>query len=517
MDFAKRTTGAQLLTTAELAARDDFTLGGVIVSPSTRSLRGPNANTDLEPRVMQVLVVLADSAGQVVTRATLFDRCWGLSYVGDDSLNRAVASVRRAAAVVGGRFEVETIPRTGYRLTVPKGKAGKDGAEQPTDDRAGTSRRRALIYGGAVAVVGASGFWWSERASEDARFDALMRTAEDAVRKQEFGAKTEPVLRQALAIKPGSAKAWGMLALLKSILAQAADPKRVANIVSEAENAAQKSLSIDRREPHALLAMFELQGSTLDWTTRDKRLRQIIAIDPGNLLAIGELILLLQAAGLTQESFDWNERALTMEPLSIDFLGKRALKFWIAGRVTEADKVIDQLRALYPMHPWVWWIRFLILALTGRPRAAEAMLDAQPQMLVLREELELWRTSLAALEQRSATNLTRARDACFEGARRAGGVAGVGVMILSALGDVDSAFAIANGFLLSRGPVVRGGEPHKQDLPDAAWRINTQWLFTPPVAVMRRDARFLSLCDAMGLVEYWRRRAVTPDFLLKRA
>ena len=44
---------------------------------------------------MQVLVVLADAAGQVVTRETLFNRCWGGVYVGDDSLNRAVAAVRK--------------------------------------------------------------------------------------------------------------------------------------------------------------------------------------------------------------------------------------------------------------------------------------------------------------------------------------------------------------------------------------------------------------------------------------
>ena len=76
MDIAKQPSGEPLLTTAELAAMADFTLGGVIVSPSTRSLRGPGGGEDLEPRVMQVLVVLAGAAGQVVTRETLFNRCW---------------------------------------------------------------------------------------------------------------------------------------------------------------------------------------------------------------------------------------------------------------------------------------------------------------------------------------------------------------------------------------------------------------------------------------------------------
>jgi hypothetical protein len=85
-------------------------------------------------------------------------------------------------------------------------------------------------------------------------------------------------------------------------------------------------------------------------------------------------------------------------------------------------------------------------------------------------------------------------------------------MILSALGDVDGAFDVANGFLLSRGDVVRSGKRAPEVLmPDS--RINTQWLFTPPCAAIHSDPRFLPLCDEMGLVDYWRMRGVKPDFM----
>src|SRR3954454_4667514 len=102
-----------LLTTAELAARSDFTLGLAIVSPSTRTVAGPGGTADVEPRVMQVLVLLANAAGQVVTRETLFQRCWGGVYAGDASLNRAIGEVRKlAAGIADNSFEIETIPRT---------------------------------------------------------------------------------------------------------------------------------------------------------------------------------------------------------------------------------------------------------------------------------------------------------------------------------------------------------------------------------------------------------------------
>ena len=80
MAVAKQPSSDALLTTADIAARADFALGTVIVSPSTRLLQGPLGSVDVEPRVMQVLVVLSEAHGHVVTRETLFGRCWGGVY-----------------------------------------------------------------------------------------------------------------------------------------------------------------------------------------------------------------------------------------------------------------------------------------------------------------------------------------------------------------------------------------------------------------------------------------------------
>ena len=516
MNDAVRVATDGLLTTAQLAARPDFTLGLALVSPSTRTLAGPGGTADVEPRIMQVLVVLADSAGGVVTRETLFQRCWGGVYVGDDSLNRAIAGVRKlATGIAGNSFEIETIPRTGYRL------AGLvSSVESPAAGMtrmAGRLTRRQLAGGalGAVALGGA-GLWMAIKANSARRFDQLMARGEADMRKGAWNEQTAAILKEAISIRPHSAKALGLLALLKSGLAQAVRATEAPAAVEEAEAISRSALAIDPKEPNALLAMFKLQGSTLDWAARDRRLRQIIGIDPTNLIAIGEIILLLQAAGLSRESWNWNERALALEPLSVDFLSKRALKLWLADRTTDADKVIDQVRALYPNDPGPWWVRFIILALTGRAQAAQAMLDPDPGRIGTKDDLTLWRAALDALQRGSPASVSRARAAAFEAARVPGGSAGEAVMILSALGQVDSAFDVANGFLLSRGSIVRREQPpSKKELNAAASRINTQWLFTPPCKILRTDPRFMSLCDGLGLAEYWRRRRVRPDYQLE--
>ena len=503
------------LTTADLAARDDFQLGEALVSPATRTITGPGGSSDIEPRVMQVLVVLVDAAGQVVTRETLFQRCWGEVYVGDDSLNRVIGALRKLAAeIAGGSFRVETIPRTGYRLM------GAFARSVPQTAGAASSRAltRRELAGGAVGIAALGGIGgWSYLASARREASELVRRAEQAIWKETADDATLRDLRKAVSLQPGNAKAWGLIAFLSSLATSSAEPKRSEPAREEAQAAARKAFAIDSKEPNALLAMFELQGSTLDWVTRDRRLREIVAIDPEHLPALGELVLLTQAVGLNQESFRWNERILALEPFSVDGLSKRALKLWIAGRTPEADKVIDQVVALYPTHPWPRWVRFMILALTGRARAAQIMLQSKPDLIVDQGEKGLWTESLTALAQPSPDAVARTRQECFGAAKTAGGLTLEAVMILSALDQVDDAFEIATGFLLSRGAILPNGRaPTRGELNDATWRISTQYLFTPPCAAMRADPRFLPLCDGIGLTEYWRSRGIQPDYQLTR-
>jgi adenylate cyclase len=99
----------------DLAREPDFEMGGLRVRPSLLAIQREGGQETVEPRVMQALVVLARNANQVISRDELVATCWDGRNVGDDAINRCISRLRRLARDCGV-FEIETVPRVGYRL-----------------------------------------------------------------------------------------------------------------------------------------------------------------------------------------------------------------------------------------------------------------------------------------------------------------------------------------------------------------------------------------------------------------
>ena len=222
---------------------------------------------------------------------------------------------------------------------------------------------------------------------------------------------------------------------------------------------------------------------------------------------------LLQAAGLTRESWAWNERILALAPLSKPYLVVRALKLWLLGKVAAADKVIDRVRGVWPLDQFGYFVRFLLFSLTGRTDAALAMLASNPKLIGSSDEVALWRAALPALDDPSPKALATAREACVNVARKVPWITNDAVMILCALNQIEEAFDLTDGYLLWRGKVISADQANGRVVNDYSRRM-TQWLFSPPAAAMRSDPRFLQLCNEFGLVAYWNARHVKPDYLV---
>lgn len=505
-----------MLKLSDLTLRPDFQIGPMLVSPPRRLVEGPGGAVHVEPLIMQVFLLLLDARGQVVTRNELFDQVWGGVMVGDDSLNRAIAKVRRIAEEAApGLFDIETIPRTGYRL---RGDILSLEAAAGAVDEHSPSRisRRMVVVGGVAAVGGAAGLWWIARDRTDPRVAGLLDGGKRNLREAWPGREAEgaDLFRQAAKLDPGNDEAWGLLALALRNVIEQAPPSKTTAAVLECESAARRALAINPKEGNALTALAMMRPEFGNWYEAEASLSNVLRAAPDNLAAMAHLGLLFQSVGRTRDSGTLNDRIVVLDPLSPIYQFRRAMRFWVSGRVAEADQTIDRALQMWPRHPAVWNARVVIFAFTGRAEAAERFLDdIQMRPSTHKQATEdIWRISLRALGSGVRTDVDAAVAAHIKAVPQSGGSATMAVMILSALGKLDTAFDVADGFLLRRGPLIGTLWTSKNQMPvnDVNWR-RTMNLFTPATAPMRSDPRFERLCDGIGMTAYWRKRGIWPD------
>jgi DNA-binding winged helix-turn-helix (wHTH) protein/tetratricopeptide (TPR) repeat protein len=97
-----------------------FHVGDWCVEPQLNTITGTDKTAHVEPKIMQVLVCLANHAGEVVAKDRLIHSVWADSFVSDDVLTRSISELRRVFADDAKEPRViQTIPRSGYRLIAP--------------------------------------------------------------------------------------------------------------------------------------------------------------------------------------------------------------------------------------------------------------------------------------------------------------------------------------------------------------------------------------------------------------
>ncbi len=100
--------------------KDDFWLGEGLVQPSLNRIRLNEVVYQMEPRVMRVLLCLAEQQGNVVSRDALLNVVWQDVVVTDDPLNRAISELRKVFGdTPRDPTYIETIRTVGYRLIAP--------------------------------------------------------------------------------------------------------------------------------------------------------------------------------------------------------------------------------------------------------------------------------------------------------------------------------------------------------------------------------------------------------------
>lgn len=123
-------------------------VGAFELHPGERLLLSAGRPVELGARAFDLLLVLVENAGRLVTKATLLERVWPRLVVDENNLPAQIAALRR----VLGAGAISTVPRFGYRL---------DLEVQAAEDAGGTRQPPAAAVLPAIAPPRA----WTNRLS----------------------------------------------------------------------------------------------------------------------------------------------------------------------------------------------------------------------------------------------------------------------------------------------------------------------------------------------------------------
>lgn len=495
-----------------LAREPAFALGTLIISPSTREIINGTERYTIEPRVMQLLVLLSRARGGVLTRDELIDACWDGRIVGDDAINHAIGKLRQIGIERGGAFRIETIPRVGFRLlseqpSFPEadhaGAREENGNPQPT--------RRAIIGSGLALgafAVGGSLIAYLSRDQTPSRLAKLYYERGLATRGQGYPNEYEQAVayfRKAVEIDPNYADAWGALAWSYRVLLATGEEANAARLTSLASSAAQRAIELDAKNADARLAMLLLKPNYRRWAEVEAGCRALLAQHPQHSITQFHLAFVLGDTGRWREAVPHMEAVCNREPTWPMARFRLFEELSNIGRLEEADARIHEAMRLAPRNGDFWSSNIDHLLLTGRQADANALLadkTARPnnddhlveqQSLIVdaytKGSTELRKTVVARLLEDTGTHPLW--------------VAKIAAM----LGERDTAFELLDGVYLGRGPWSRKMET----------RPPTHPLFSTATASLRVDGRFERLLMETGLEAFWRETNTAPDFRMAAA
>lgn len=367
-----------------------FRIEGWLVEPSLNEISAGDLVHHLEPKVMELLVLLSERPGEVVAKETLIERLWPERAVTDAVITTTVWELRRALGDDAKKPRyIQTIPRRGYRLiaavapvhpaaqppaSFPQESAGStDDHPRPVLSESGPgpvpvpalfSRHWILGAGAAiaVAVIILAGIWQSDgRRERDRSGESAEARAACLEGRRLWKRRTEEESRAGLAeferairLAPDYAPAHAGVADAYIQLINL-DALRPAEGYPLARAAALRAIELDENlaEAHAALGMIRL-GADWDWKGAEASFRRAIELDDSCAKAHNWFGQYLWAAGRAEEALREIETARALDPQSISIQMTAGSIYYYLDRTDEAVACFRRALDLDPQSAVAW-------------------------------------------------------------------------------------------------------------------------------------------------------------------
>lgn len=324
------------------ARRVILEFGEYVLVPRERTLTRHGRPLSLSGKPYDLLCLLAEHAGELVSSSEIHAALWTDVAVGASSLPVAIAAVR--AALGSDAHLVETVRGAGYRLACCV-------AERPLFP----VHREPDVLTTVTA----------ERVHELSRQGRLLRERHTLPSLERSIACFERAIALAPALAApyvGLADAYALLGAFETAIFA---PREV---LPKATRAIETALSLEPAMPEALASAgaltFMLHRSV---GAAESQLREAIRLAPGCATAYRWLAQVLVASQRSAEAVEMAATACALEPLVPIFPVTSACIHWLAGTASEAVGIAERATLLHPAFGPAWGMLGQCLEAVGRP------------------------------------------------------------------------------------------------------------------------------------------------------
>ena len=383
---------------------------------ATGELVGPLGSERLEPKVMELLFLLASRPGEVFSKDQIMASLWPDMIVGEDTLARAISRLRRALGdeTRSPRY-IETLPKRGYRLIASVGPGEASTSETALGDSEVTASRwnEASRRWGAVALalIGLAlciSVWWMatpysppieprdilvDRAN-DFYFQYRRADNEAAMQLYERLLSDDPDYVPALAglanaivqkvirwpDTPGAPEYTKLEDALKSGRTQLPASRL---LLAKAQTFAQRAVSIDPVDPEAHKALGFVLGARKDFDGALAQYRKAVQLDRnawGALINMGDILEISgrpqEAIGHFEDAYEamsrtYGQQSARIRPWYAELGVLIGSRHWMQGNEKWAEVWYRRVLEYAPLHPQANSALARLLKQDGREQEAE--------------------------------------------------------------------------------------------------------------------------------------------------
>lgn len=340
-----------------------YLFGPFALDPAAYRLARDGRGIALPAKAWQILLMLVEAEGRLVTHAAFRARLWPNVVVEDRTLTVHMSTLRKTLNDGSSADVIETVFGAGYRLAIPVRVMALAEQPAPTADRSPSAAR-----GGP-----------HPQRCRPRVVEAHFLQLQARVHLKSFARlpllKALALFEQALALDCDYAIAHAGLGSAYRLMASTAmlRPLPADEAMPMARQSAGRALALDTglAEAWAVLGRVKMEYDW-DWDGAEADLAHAVALNPCSSEAVAAFGEFLSAMGCHDEAIEAMKLAQRLDPRSVETLQHLAIVYWMAGQPERSLQTLGASLTISPDASRAHYGRLLILDQLGRHDEAMA-------------------------------------------------------------------------------------------------------------------------------------------------